>query len=843
MAWLGAVTCFAGAAEDELLTGIDYIEPADLHAEIQWRETWRDTHQATMSSWQAELAEVAEAEIRRQRERARELRLLHALSRRFADAPQRDAAVMHQAVLFEQLAPRLDRGLRLLASRVDAVSDEPGRAVTLLTAMHTRAAGLRESGDWPAFIARRLLELHEAGHSVDEVLLSEALRRWFAQLQSQGRYFAARDVLRTMDRVTPSVRIVVIAFELSHGDIVWQSPLATQATTIQVGSMNLDTIHFGNRVAVADAAVYVSTGAGVHARLDARDGLIEWLQWYPRAPRGEQRGTSAHRLGAEPQVVDDVVVLTPRDRSGVLAVDRATGTTRWHRKLVDAIGAAPVAHAGRGHVAIDRSWLELDMATGEVMAQHDDVWSEPVMMLTATDRGVVALTAAPVTPPSDERQVQGDLGETTEDDDLYPFVHAKPRPHAMLWPAPTTSKSPVDFVVYGGGWLERVDGRPRPHARRRRPVPMGLLHTHWCDEFVVLVFADRAVAVDLNDGSLRWQTRLPFLPDEASPVGDYLLLGRHTDQLGFTVDRVAGLEFATGQVAWDRPLYLRWTPTVMWEGEQAYALTRGPHNPQAELWRLDLHTGAVCSATPFYHDDAGPMTQPEYVFHAADAIIVLAADKQVYEVQPDEPPRVLHYPVLPEAFEFGRSHHATELHLRDERWIEVRRYHGAPHQHRDYHQWLFDRHDPKALIQRTSDGRIFGNDLYENDAEAARLTVFSLLEQRELATVELPRRDRFRPVHLVEAWREDGRLYTLSTSAPAPNDAVIYLDVFDIATAEHLDGKTLAGARSRRHAPGPGQTRLLRTAGHFVLADAHGIYVFEAPEPSRSASRDPDDNI
>lgn len=1271
----GTSTAWSDSTGEALLTGVSYVEPADLEAEIDWQATWRETHVATMTAWQAELADVEDAERRRQRERAREVRLLHELARRFPDAAQQDNAAMHQALLLERLAPHMDRGLRLLADRLETAEDDPQRAVELLTAMHERAGGLLNAGDWPAFVARHLLALHEAGQAVDDALRREALQRWFVQLRGQRRFFEARDVLRAIDQLeandgtawraarllawvdfymaaglhdqaaaraeqvaavvaeagdgeadgelealrlaaeqrletirdrvpnamppsltmardvapeldrlrtaseidesaidrlyadpqiigtlvergprhfastwteltgelanqpaaslaplrlhqqrqaeaeargraparpaevglmahyrrspwseagqralleaaerwlrrgeldlarrslsdllaqtvegplaervragverlaspveptaaapashpagpapaaawrlpdashampghfdhappgdavhllrgqglvgherfalvagptllarhdgsndeptwvrrhadatagpraaatsevitlpgpfqpavagevivtrwglaadergaadvaafdaadgepiwttaqharwqtlqpvsdpvvagqrvyvlarerqtaafTPTVRVVVVALDLVRGDTLWVRPLATQATTIRLGSLDVDTIHSGNRVTVDDAAVYVTTGAGVNARLDARDGLVEWLQWYPRAPRREQWLEFAQRAGAAPQVFEDVIVLTPRDRSGALAVDRKTGETRWdepllpvngvagrweravvfygqqaltsvdagtgevnwHRRLDQPLTVAPVSLGRRCHVVAGTRWLELDMASGEVTAQRDEASHAELLTLAINERGVVAVTAAPA-----RRPLQHEAAQAVERDDASamgnPFFHRaqfRRRPHATLWHLPDASAPPSDFLLYGGGWLERVSRPPHPQARWSRPVPVGLMHQHWHDGMVVLVSADRALAVDLADGALRWQTPLPFQPDASHQAGGHLVIGRHTDQFGYTIDQAAGIDLTTGRLMWERPLYLRWAPTITWDGERAYAITRGVNHPQAELLELDLDTGAVRERVAYQHAPE-QMPEAEYTIHTADGVIALAADKQVYEVRPGDPSTVIHYPRLPEAFEFGASRFSTEFHLHDERWIEVRRYHGPPHFHRNFHQWLFDRHDPQVMIHRTSDGRLSGDLLLEPSPEEARLSVFHLTDQRELVTVDLPRRDQYRPVHVVDAWHEADRLYTLTTSARELEDAVIYLDAYDLATAEHLGGQTLTGVMSRQLSAGPGQTQLLRVADGFVLADAYGVHIF-----------------
>ncbi|MDP6504855.1 MAG: PQQ-binding-like beta-propeller repeat protein, partial [Planctomycetota bacterium] len=81
----------------------------------------------------------------------------------------------------------------------------------------------------------------------------------------------------------------LVCLDAQDGKLMWEQHLADQVIT-QSGEANLfgrgmanyhfDFVHFGNRVTVEAGAVYCQANMGVVAKLDARDGHIDWLHLY-----------------------------------------------------------------------------------------------------------------------------------------------------------------------------------------------------------------------------------------------------------------------------------------------------------------------------------------------------------------------------------------------------------------------------------------------------------------------------------------------------------------------------------------------------------------------------------
>jgi outer membrane protein assembly factor BamB len=95
-----------------------------------------------------------------------------------------------------------------------------------------------------------------------------------------------------------------------------------------------------------DGAVYISTGMGVVARCDARDGLIEWVSTYPQLSQHPHNAAAiCRRHGLPPLVSDRVVVISPRDSVAIFAVDRETGAPLWQKTRIENVAEGDPATA------------------------------------------------------------------------------------------------------------------------------------------------------------------------------------------------------------------------------------------------------------------------------------------------------------------------------------------------------------------------------------------------------------------------------------------------------------------------------------------------------------------
>jgi len=128
---------------------------------------------------------------------------------------------------------------------------------------------------------------------------------------------------------------------------------------------------YGNAVTPHQGAVYCDTSGGIVARVDARDGRLEWAHRYPctKYSQKERPGQYPHvgeyplSLGARPLVIGKQVIFMPRDHNGVFALEADTGRLLWQNALVHPTGAVGIFD-GSLLVYDYRTVVALDLATG-----------------------------------------------------------------------------------------------------------------------------------------------------------------------------------------------------------------------------------------------------------------------------------------------------------------------------------------------------------------------------------------------------------------------------------------------------------------------------------------------
>jgi outer membrane protein assembly factor BamB len=144
--------------------------------------------------------------------------------------------------------------------------------------------------------------------------------------------------------VSSSGTTVVGAFDLHTGAVRWQQAVVVNAPN-GLGALT------ANFMAVAQGAVYISTGDHKLIRLDAATGKQEW----------EFLGSGQMTT---PVVVDGVVYAGARD-GAILALDAATGRERWQARIPAGISAPPALSAGALYIGSVEGFLyALDAATG-----------------------------------------------------------------------------------------------------------------------------------------------------------------------------------------------------------------------------------------------------------------------------------------------------------------------------------------------------------------------------------------------------------------------------------------------------------------------------------------------
>ncbi|NQT54499.1 PQQ-binding-like beta-propeller repeat protein, partial [bacterium] len=223
--------------------------------------------------------------------------------------------------------------------------------------------------------------------------------------------------------VLPVAPVTLACFDAEHGTLLWLRLLGRQsiylATHGQMGlgrSDSIDVFHYGNAVAVHDGWVYCLTNAGFAARVDARDGLVDWAAPYSRAHLGSALGRALARQGAAPIVAKGVVACVARDRFGAFALAAATGEPVWDSPYAPSnrvLGAT----ADTLVVADRHTAAALDLATGRVR------WTRRF------DDGILDLATPPHTlaTPTALLRLDPASGKTTE---TLPWTGEGPLPTA-----------------------------------------------------------------------------------------------------------------------------------------------------------------------------------------------------------------------------------------------------------------------------------------------------------------------------------------------------------------------------------------------------------------------------
>jgi len=178
----------------------------------------------------------------------------------------------------------------------------------------------------------------------------------------------------------------LIAFDAESGQVRWKRPLAT-------GAMGRVMEHIAGREqkqyatyrssmqlgppAADGGIIYSGTGLGSLAALNAFTGEVIWLSGYPQL-RSEslENGNSSidkflprmlrvlARGPASPIVGEDVVVLAPKDATGVIAFERQSGQIRWMQELNDARYLAGICNGNL--LTVDNRVQAISIATGKI---------------------------------------------------------------------------------------------------------------------------------------------------------------------------------------------------------------------------------------------------------------------------------------------------------------------------------------------------------------------------------------------------------------------------------------------------------------------------------------------
>jgi outer membrane protein assembly factor BamB len=170
----------------------------------------------------------------------------------------------------------------------------------------------------------------------------------------------------------PQMQLNVACFHAVTGNLVWNRKVCTAVSPL-ADVKNLISHLLLTR---GDDALYLSTDLGAILAIDPRDGTLRWATTYESHEVENDIVPADHSLrGLQPCVsARGIVLATPSDFGGVMALDASGGAIRWERRLKGGVRhILGVTAAGLAIVSGDRLWA-VDLATGQIRWQlgNDD---------------------------------------------------------------------------------------------------------------------------------------------------------------------------------------------------------------------------------------------------------------------------------------------------------------------------------------------------------------------------------------------------------------------------------------------------------------------------------------
>ncbi len=182
-----------------------------------------------------------------------------------------------------------------------------------------------------------------------------------------------RRVLVAMTERSVADRFYVACYQADSGRLLWRRPLG-ELPVARPGEPDMATrLREAPVVLTLDGSVvYCNTNRGVVAALRVRDGRLQWLVTYPRevVPRAEMpSGNSARTKARWPNAClfyQGLLLLAPTDSRELLALDAASGTRVWSRRVpLPAVRILGVI--GGNLILIGEQLWAIDIISGELV--------------------------------------------------------------------------------------------------------------------------------------------------------------------------------------------------------------------------------------------------------------------------------------------------------------------------------------------------------------------------------------------------------------------------------------------------------------------------------------------
>lgn len=771
--------------------------------------------------------------------------------------------------------------------------------------------GLDGTRCYPSHLAAFDLESGETMWSTAQDLVWKQVSPIGDPVVSDGKLFVMA-IENGSSRSASALPISLLCLDAKSGATLWQRHLANhQLTTLprigqrerewdseqQRNQRYADVFHYGNAVTVEGGAVYCITNCGVVARVDARDGVIEWLNSYSRTTPNAGAIGYLQREGAAPLISGNRAIFLPRDNEGVFALNKENGQLLWENPFAPSQSAIALTNDAL-LLADHENVAALDPVTGHARwfrSFAQGIACRPVsdgmsIFAAGADKlqRILAATGASIEEAAWENRqspaqiaLQGDalLIATLQNLNRFPYeqnaaaqaaaapagkleLPLKPawqlmRPNPELIVPPQNAGIPGRVIVSSEGLLECVDAAASGKTVWQLFVPTGLPEFAWEKDTLLLLYPRHVDARDAGSGELKWRCAISFAPEHWLLGAPYLFISEteRTPEFG-------AIEVASGKLLWSKRIdtFHRKTVPLAFDGKKLF-LFGARSDADTAVLMLDPKDGSSLG-TRVYLPRSEQQPRGTWIDGAQGVLLTEGVTLHTISLQDDKFAMRFHAD-LKEALRRSDPRATTaifnwESHfkavLTGGRWMDIAHYSGRSQ--RALH-FIFDRGDPEYLLRRNTDGEIRGERLFDSSGNA--LAVIDLPSKTEVARYRIPSAGTADSrVRIVEHWQDGDAMFVVSgLEQPAGNEVkpgALRVDCFDADTGAHRGGQIFTDVPywkvslrkfSEEREPTVQkwrETQAVAAGSTLLVTDAQGVHAFAPEAKLKSDGKGPPHN-